>query len=96
MATSGSIGKAVVACNTWVNQEWSPLGRVLEALRDQNWFQSQLSGKSSRTRFWIRKLKGLRALAPVEPKMIPDEVLDKENEGFESMCADRVPQLRNC
>ena len=45
--------------------------------RDQNWFQSQLSGKSSPTRFWIRKLKGLRALVPLEPKMIPDEVLRK-------------------
>ena len=41
-------------------------------------------------------MKGLRALVPVEPKMVPDEVLGKENEGFESMCADRAPQLRNC
>ena len=47
-------------------------------------------------RFWIRKMKGLRAWVPVEPKMVPDEVLDKENERFESMCADRALELRNC
>ena len=63
MATPGSIGKTGVACNTWVNQDWSPLGRVLEALRDPHRLQSQLSSqKLSQTRFWIRKLKGLRAL----------------------------------
>ena len=50
----------------------------------QNGPWSQLSEKWSQISFWTRKAKGLRALVPVEPKMVPDEVLDKENEGFES------------
>ena len=73
----------------WEERFW----KVLEA---QNGPCSWLSQKWSQRGFWIRKMKGLRAWVPVEPKMVPDEVLDKENERFESMCADRALELRNC
>ena len=59
----------------WEERFWK-----LWDLRNGPW--SRLSQKWAQMGFWIRKVKGLRALVPVEPKMVPDEVLDEGNEGF--------------